>query len=251
MRIGGRHPPTGVDGGERERVAGVYGAYRGSRRKRRAWAAGNPGNLAIRAELTDAIWRVAGERLSGGEQAQGAVLDAGCGTGGWLAGLVERGVAPARLHGVDLLRERVAATRERVAAEARRADSDAGAVELRVGDVRALPYSSGRFDVVLLAVVLSSLAGRGDARAALLEARRVTRPGGVVLVYEPRYRSPNRRTVHVPPRFVEAVLGPVEVHRITVWPPLARRLGRLTDPLYPRLRRMPAATSHALTVHRR
>jgi len=45
---------------EAARIARVYGAYRASARKRSAWAADNSGNVAIRAELLDRIWDLAG-----------------------------------------------------------------------------------------------------------------------------------------------------------------------------------------------
>lgn len=236
-----------IGGGERERVADAYGAYRASRRKQRAWSSLNRGNAATRRALTDAILRAGGSRLDVTARSQGPILDAGCGSGWLLAALLRRGVAADRLHGVDVLAERLDAARKRISAEP--TAPDGAAVSLCEADVRRLPYPDGCFDAVLLMLTLSSLANRDDVRRALVEARRVSRPGGVVVVYEPRHRSPNRRTVHVPPRLVAETLGRVEVEPITVWPPLARRLGSLTDTVYPVLSRMRAATSHAIAVH--
>jgi len=234
---------------ERTRVEEAYGAYRTSRRKRRAWSRHNRGNRAMHAELADVIWRAGGRHLTGDAGATGRVLDAGCGTGQWLVELIQRGVAPGRLHGVDILPERVEAARGRTAAAVEQGGGEAK-VELRDSDLRDLPYPDSYFDAVLLIVVLSSLASREDALRALREIKRVTCPGGVVIVYEPRHRSPNRRTLHVPPALVGEILGPVSLQPVTVWPPLARRLGRLTDRLYPRLSGRRSMTSHAVTVHR-
>jgi ubiquinone/menaquinone biosynthesis C-methylase UbiE len=203
----------------------------------------------MRAELAEAIWRVGGPRLRGDARGNGGpILDMGCGTGGWLATLIDRGVAPDRLHGVDILPARIAAARERMGAADRKGSSVP--VNLREADVRQLPFPDHRFDAVLLILVLSSLGHQTDVRRALQEAQRVTRPGGVLVVYEPRHRSPNRYTLHVSPSHVREVLGPVAVHPITVWPPVARRLGPFTSRLYPLLSRRPLATSHALTVRR-
>ena len=221
-----------------DRVRQDYAAYANSRRRRSAWAADNRGNAAIRAELLELTWRLAGARLESG----GTLLDAGCGTGFWLRALLARGVSSDRLHGVDLLPERLALCRRDLPAR----------LDLRHADVRALPYPDAAFDVVLVFAVLSSLPGRMDVRHALSECRRVTRPGGLVLVYEPRYPNPlNRRTRHVSVRSVEDELGRVEQHRLTVWPPLARRMGRLAGRMYPALAGRRWATSHWLLAHRR
>src|SRR5436190_2685298 len=92
---------------EAERVRRTYASYAGDWRKRRAGRADNPGNLAIRAELLQLVWRAAGGLLDG----DGHILDAGCGNGFWLRSLIGRGVVPQRLHGVDILPNRLAACR--------------------------------------------------------------------------------------------------------------------------------------------
>ncbi|MCW3066252.1 MAG: hypothetical protein JWN32_3424, partial [Solirubrobacterales bacterium] len=96
--------------GERARLGRIFGGYAASTRKRGAWRADNPGNVAIRRELTDAVFELAGDAIAGG----GPILDVGCGNGWWLAELAERGVAPGRLRGVELLEARAAAAAERV-----------------------------------------------------------------------------------------------------------------------------------------
>jgi hypothetical protein len=87
-----------------------------------------------------------------------------------------------------------------------------------------------------------------DARAALLEARRVLAPGGAVAVWEPRWPTLNRHTRLV--RIAElrdALGGDLEVRTITLAPPLARRAGRL----YGSLARVAPLRSHRLVLARR
>jgi SAM-dependent methyltransferase len=222
---------------EAARVGRVYAGYRRSPRRRRAWAAENPGNVAMREELFERVRAVAAAELAG----EAPILDAGCGGGYWLSRIADAGVAPSRLHGVDILAERVASARASLPVAARQ------------GDVRALPYRDGEFGLVLMFTVLSSLGSSADVRLALREAQRVLRPGGLVLVYEPRVPQPfNRRIVHVSAGDVREVLGPpVHIEGLTVLPPLARRLGRFTGTLYPRLRRIAALRTHRLFAHRR
>jgi ubiquinone/menaquinone biosynthesis C-methylase UbiE len=219
------------------RVSGVYGKYRRSARRRRAWAADNPGNVAIRDELFDRLRVVTADALGG----EGPILDVGCGGGYWLRRLIANGVSPARLHGVDILAERL----ERSALPPE--------VDLRPADARALPYPDEQFALVLVFTVLSSLASREDARLALTEAGRVTAPGGLVAVYEPRVPQPlNRSTIRVGREDVTDVLGrDVETSTLTALPPLVRRLGRSAPTLYPYLSSCPPLRTHQLMVHQR
>ena len=100
------------------------------------------------------------------------VLDAGCGTGGFIRML--RAERPEwTVTGVDLSPLAVALARERTGAE------------IVEGSLTALPFGDGSFDAVTTGDVLYHLA---DPAAALREFVRVLRPGGVVVVNEPAYR---------------------------------------------------------------
>ena len=218
---------------ERARVEEAFGRYRRSRRKQRAWAASRPGNVAIRDELTASVFAFAGQALRSGD-----VLDMGCGSGWWLERMVSRGIQAERLHGVDLLPDRIRGAAERVPQ-----------AELQTADVRHLPFEDGRFSVVTILLLLSSLADRTAMQAALSEARRVTTPTGVIVIWEPRVSNPlNRTALRVPESLVAAVLGPpVARVTLTLLPLLARRLHRQHQ--YARLAALPSLRTHRLTVH--
>ena len=94
--------------------------------------------------------------MDGGE----AVLDAGCGNGLYLAGLAARRHRGA-VVGLDLSSGMLGA----VTAE----------VPLVGGDVQALPFAAGAFDVALVPHVMHHVPDRTLATA---ELRRVVRPGG-------------------------------------------------------------------------
>ena len=100
------------------------------------------------------------------------VLDAGCGTGGFI-----RALQPARpewaVTGVDLSPLACALARERTGAE------------IVEGSITALPFGDGAFDAVATGDVLYHVA---DTVTALREFARVVRPGGVVVVNEPAYK---------------------------------------------------------------
>lgn len=215
----------------------VYSEYSRNARKQRAWSANNPGNVAIRSELVDHLMRRIGPELAG----TGAILDAGCGTGWWLRALADAGVAPERLHGIDIQPQRVA--------DARRAVPGA---KIEAGDAERLPFPDESFAVVVQLTLLSSLGSHGAIRKALGEGMRVLAPGGLLLVYEPRVPNPlNRHTLLVRDSDLDAAgISPREQSSLTLVPALARRLGGGTQSRYARLSRLPMLRTHRLIFYR-
>lgn len=101
------------------------------------------------------------------------LLDAGCGTGGFLR-RAESAWPSLALEGIDRSPLAVELARTRVARAA-----------IAEGDVHALPYDDGTFDAIVLADVLYHR--EVDPPRALGECRRCLRPGGVVVVNAPAY----------------------------------------------------------------
>jgi ubiquinone/menaquinone biosynthesis C-methylase UbiE len=219
-------------------VKRVYSGYARSRRKQRAWAADNPGNAAIRGELLADLLRLAGPEIAGG----GPILDAGCGNGWWLRSLVEAGVEPGRLYGIDIQPERVYAARETVPG-----------AEIAVGDARHARFPDNTFAVVLQLTLLSSLGSHRAIREALGEGMRVLAPGGVLLIYEPRVPNPlNRHTLLIRNSDLAAAgVPPTDQVSLTVVPALARRLGGRTQERYERLAGLPFLRTHRLVACRK
>lgn len=205
--------------------------------KRRAWAADNPGNAAIREEAYAALRAATGPRMG---PRGGVVLDLGCGTGWWLARLLADGHPAANLHGID-------ADPGRVRAAAARAPG----ATVSVGDVRAPGLPPGAADVALFMTVLSSLPDGAGVAAALRAAAAALAPGGLLVVWEPRIPTPaNRATRRITRRAVEAALGgPTRAATLTVLPPLARRLPDAEA--YARLARVPVLRTHVLRTWER
>jgi len=105
-----------------------------------------------------------------------AVLDAGCGPGGYVPLICEHVGSTGRVAALDLAPENIAHV-ERLVREGR----CAAPVEARIGSVLDLPFADATFDCVWCANVLQYLTGAEFTRV-LGEFRRVTKPGGIVAV---------------------------------------------------------------------
>lgn len=102
------------------------------------------------------------------------VLDCGCGLG-WFLKVIDA-VAPCRLTGIDSDLPRLW-----------RAKAEVERVPLSAGSVMELPYPDDHFDKVILSEVLEHIP---DDLSALLEVRRVVRPGGVIAITVPHQNYP-------------------------------------------------------------
>ena len=112
-----------------------------------------PHNVPLFEAVLDAAHVQSGSRL----------LDVGCGTGGALQLAHDRG---ATVVGLDVTPGLLAIAAERLPA-----------AELWCGDLGELPFPDADFDAV---VGINAFQFAGDPKAALVEAARVTKPGGVV-----------------------------------------------------------------------
>jgi SAM-dependent methyltransferase len=100
------------------------------------------------------------------------VLDAGCGVGSIALDLAPT-IAPGRIVGVDLDPEQIEIARR--TAKARGIEN----AEFTTGSVLELPFEEATFDVVYANAVLFYLR---EQKPALVEMRRVLRPGGIAAV---------------------------------------------------------------------
>jgi ubiquinone/menaquinone biosynthesis C-methylase UbiE len=226
---------------EPERIARVYRGY-SSPERARMYDPANPGNRAITAERVRRTRRLL-ETAGLGDLRGRRVLDVGCGFGHELARMRDLGVRDQDLVGVDLMRDRVEEARLRYPT-----------FDIRLGDAAQLDFADESFDVVLSFTVMSSVLSEPVARRIASEMMRVLRPGGAVVWYDLRMDSPGNPDVRGLPvaavrrLFADAV---VTLSSITLAPPLARRLGRLTPVAYPVLARLPPLRTHLIGLLRK
>jgi ubiquinone/menaquinone biosynthesis C-methylase UbiE len=97
-------------------------------------------------------------------------IDIGCGNGAFTELLVER-CAPAEVQGIDPSEGQLAFARARPAARV---------ANFRQGDAMALPFSAGRFDAAVMALVIFFVP---DPAKGVAEMARLVCPGGTVAAY--------------------------------------------------------------------
>ena len=143
------------------------------------------------------------------------ILEVGCGNGGVLLELLSYGADPQKLHGADLLAERAAVARQRLPH-----------LPISAASGTALPYPDDSFDLVLQFTVFSSILDQGICYTVANEIRRVLRPGGAILWYDFWINPLNKQTRGIRPSEIKAYFPECRYtfDRITLAPPLARRL---------------------------
>jgi ubiquinone/menaquinone biosynthesis C-methylase UbiE len=222
---------------EVRRLIQVYKAYNESPDIQAQWSYDNPGNRAILRERERTLAQLLERRgllpLHGR-----SVLEVGCGSGAILASLLRLGARTEDLHGIDLLAERIDAAKKRYPG-----------IDFRAANGEQLDFPDAQFNLVLLFTVFSSILDSHMARNVAAEVTRVLKVGGAVIWYDFRYNNPNNP--HVRGMNVAAIHTAfpefdVDLHTITLLPPLARRLGRATPVLYPLLGRVPLLRTHYL-----
>ena len=225
---------------EVQRIQRVYGEYDQARAA--LWGYVNPSNRRILTERAEKILEILNTHcllpLSNSR-----VLDIGCGYGHVLASLIDLGAQPNNLYGIDLLPDRIEA--------ARQAYPD---IHFTCGNAEHLDFPDAHFDLVLLFTVFSSILDDGMAHNIAREVRRVLKPGGAVLWYDLRYNNPwNPHVRGMTKAHIRRFFPDFEMHlrTITLLPPLARRLGRLTPVLYPLLAAIPPLRTHYLGLLRK
>lgn len=222
---------------EAERVRDAY-ARRPTRDPRYSWF--EPAHLYLMQRRDRAV--LAALRRHGLAELESLrVLEIGCGDANWLRDLVRWGASPARLTGVDLLRDRLHDA-------ARRGPPGSGLAQALGHE---LPFADGAFDLVIQSTVFTSILDPALRARVAGEMLRVLRPGGRVLWYDFHVNNPRNPDVRaVRPAELRGLFPgcAVDARRVTLAPPLARRLAGWSWLACRLLESLPPLRSHSLAV---
>lgn len=168
-----------------------------------------------------------------------SVLEIGCGSGANLLEMVRLGFDPARLVGNELIPERAAAARRNLPA----------ATRLLAGDATQLDLTTGSFDIVYQSTVFTSLLDAAFQQRLADAMWRWVKVGGGVLWYDFIVDNPRNPDVRgVPLARVRRLFphGRVQVRRVTLAPPISRRVCRIHPAAYHLFNLLPFLRTHVL-----
>ena len=229
--------------GREEEEARIQEAYR-----RRAeqipsdrYALYRPGPIQNRALQLEHVARALAraDMLPFGER---RILEVGCGQGQWLIDFESMGALRERLAGIDLVESRLDIARRRLSG-----------ADLRLGSAAELPWEAKAFDVVFQSTVFTSILDGDLKRAIAREMLRVVKPGGVILWYDFMFDNPSNRDVRGIGRSEIRELFPgctIDLDRVTLAPPIGRRLAAFSRELASLLERIKLFNTHLLGVIR-
>jgi ubiquinone/menaquinone biosynthesis C-methylase UbiE len=223
--------------------ARIRDAYARRATSRRHYSCFDPGQLFIIQQLERhmlALLRHEGSVPLTGRR----ILEIGCGAGYWLREFIKWGAKPENLVGVDLLENRVAAAKSLCPP----------AVRVEQANAARLNFAAESFDLVFQATVFTSISDAALKAAVAGEMMRLVKHDGLILWYDFRFNNPRNPDVRGVEREEIARLFPgckVELRRVTLAPPLARRLAPISWMSCQLLEKIPWLCTHYLGVIRK
>lgn len=149
------------------------------------------------------------------------ILDVGCGSGVNLLDLITFGAKPQNLCGVDILSDRLAVASQLLPSS----------VNLIEGDISDLQLNESSFDLIHISLVFSSVLDVGHRSKMASNIWSLLKPGGCLLCYDFIYNNPSNfdvRGIQLPEIRRLFPHGIIQSQKITLAPPIARRVSKVS-----------------------
>lgn len=203
-----------------------------------------PVNIALRQERERAMMVMLRRFLAGRPLQSLRILEIGCGNGRNLVDFINWGAKPENCVGNELLTDRVALARA----------NTLPATTILQGDASALDLPDGSFDIILQSTVFSSILDEGLRQAVAANMWRLLAPNGGIFWYDFTIDNPHNPDVTGIPQAKVKALFPqarYDAKKVTLAPPLARRVVRISPILYPILNTLPFLRTHVVALLRK
>lgn len=167
------------------------------------------------------------------------ILEVGCGGGGVLLEYLSLGAEPENLFGIDLLHDRLVEARRRLPLSG-----------VSCADSQHLPFPDRSFDLVLQYTAFSSVLDERIKQQMAADMLNVLRPDGAILWYDFWLNPTNPQTRGIQPAEIRQLFAGcrVALHRVTLAPPIARRLVPLSWGAAALLESLRLLNSHYLAI---
>lgn len=171
------------------------------------------------------------------------ILDVGCGVGSLLRRLIEYGALPQNVYGIDLLSDRIE--------HARKISPN---IDFWCGNAEELPYENGAFDIVMQFTVFTSILDYQMKEKIAQEMMRVLKSEGIIIWFDYHMDNPQNPDVRGVRKKEIVQLFPscdYDFRRVTLAPPLARRIAPYSWLACYLLSKIPFLRTHYLAVIKR
>lgn len=168
-----------------------------------------------------------------------ALLEIGCGSGFNLLQLIRLGFSPENLMGNELLQQRYEMARK-VLPEA---------TDVILGDASVLDLPPESFDIIYQSTVFTSILDPDFQQKLADRMWLLTRPCGGILWYDFTYDNPNNPDVKgIPLKRLRELFPKAKITawRITLAPPISRKVTKIHPNLYTLLNLLPLLRTHIL-----
>ena len=183
------------------------------------------------------------EEMAAMFRAEGLTTLAGWRRGDALRQMLEYGADPELLTGIDLLDENV-----------KRAHRLSPHLRVICGSASRMPFPDASFDLVMQFTLFTSILNDEVKQAIASEMIRVLAPGGRILWYDFSFNNPKNPDVRgIGKQEIRSLFPNLEmkVKRITLAPPLGRKIAPMSPVLYYLLSRVRPLCTHLLSLMRK
>lgn len=180
------------------------------------------------------------EKSIGTSVADKRILDIGCGNGGTLLPMLGYGFRSENCFGIDLQADRINHAKKKLPN-----------MTFVCCSAENIPFEKNTFDLVTMFTCLSSVLDINIRESICHQAREMLCPGGWVLVYDFYVNNPNNSDVKaVKLNELKSYFPGYRCHskRLTLLPPLSRRLAKYSMALCTLLGSIPLLRTHRLTM---
>lgn len=203
-----------------------------------------PVNIAFRQERERAMMAMLRRLLAGRPLQSLRILEIGCGNGRNLVDFINWGAKPEHCVGNELLADRAAAARA----------NTLPTMTILQGDASTLDLPDCSFDIILQSTVFSSILDEELRGAVAANMWRMLAPGGGIFWYDFTVDNPrNPDVTGIPQAQIKALFPQARYNakRVTLAPPLARRVVRFSPSLYVLLNALPFLRTHVVALLRK
>jgi len=223
-----------------EEVDRINSVYRNYATKHEKWSDKNIGNQLIYEERFQKLAKMIKSNKINFQNKQ--ILDIGCAGGNLIPLLIRFGMGEKNICGIDIREERI---------------NDAKILfpssNFKLMDASKIKFKENSFDCVVAFTLFSSILSKSIRKKISSEILRVLKPKGYVLYYDSRFNNPfNKDVLKMNKNDIDYIFPSMAKYlkRITVLPPVIRRLGALSKITYPTLSKIKILNTHYLGLFR-